>query len=271
MRMSMPWCVALATVLVVSCGGQSGADVRASSPLVTTGKSVHELFTEVVRDFVTDGKVDYPRLCQDERLQAYISQLAATDPDTIDDDRARLAFWINAYNAYTLKVICDNYPVKSINDLHFGGLVVGTVTKKTVWDRKFVVVGGAEMSLNHVEHEIVRPIFKDPRAHYALVCASESCPALRTEAFEGDRLDEQLDDQARVFFGDETKNRFDVEKKIAYLSKILDWYSDDFGDSDGEILLAIAPYVPVHVAESIRANPGAWDVKHTKYDWSLNE
>ena len=100
----------------------------------------HELFTTILGETVTDGHVDYERLCKDGRLDAYIERLSATDPDGIADEKAKLAFWINAYNAFTLKIICDNYPVDSINDLHFGGLIIGTVLNKTIWDKKFIVI-----------------------------------------------------------------------------------------------------------------------------------
>jgi hypothetical protein len=270
MRMIPRFLVIVVTVLLVSYGGAAHAIPPADGGLSTGNSGVHVLFTQILSEYVRDGRVDYGRLCKDDRLETYVSQLAATNPDAITDAKARLAFWINAYNAYTLKVICDNYPVESINDLHFGGLVVGTVVKKTIWDKKLVVVGGGKMSLNHVEHKIVRPEFKDPRAHFALVCAAKSCPPLRAEAYEGASLDDQLDDQGRIFFGEPDKNRFDVEKKIAYLSKILDWYKGDFGKNDEEILLAIIPFLAEELAGDIDANPGAWDIKHTKYDWSLN-
>ena len=231
----------------------------------------HEIFTALLEDYVRDGHVNYEALCEDNRLQTYVDELAAVDPVRITDENERLAFWINAYNAFTLKIICDNYPIESINDLHFGGLVVGTVLKKTVWDKDFIVINDEEYSLNDIEHKIIRKEFDDPRAHFALVCASKSCPRLRTEAFTGATLDAQLDDQAQTFFADTDKNYFEMDRKRAYLSKILDWYSKDFGSNNEEILLFVAQYVEDDVAESIRANPKEWDVKHTEYDWILND
>jgi len=260
------WVVVLASAL--SGGGVSTATT------VGAERTDHTLLTDLLREYVTNGSVNYRDLCEEGgvgRLETYISQLAATDPATIIDDDERLAFWINAYNAYTLKIICDNYPVKSINDLHFGGLYVGTVLNKTAWDKEFVVVGGETYSLNDVEHKIIRPQFEDARAHYALVCAAVSCPPLRSEAYTGEQLDEQLDDQGWIFFAEPNKNYFDRDKKIAYLSKIMDWYKGDFGEDDEALLLAVASYLPDDLARDIRANPGAWDIKHTEYDWSLNE
>jgi hypothetical protein len=235
------------------------------------GQDTHGLFTEILQAYVQEGKVNYRELCKDSRLEAYLAQLAATNPDAIANENAELAFWINAYNVYTLKVICDNYPLESINELHFGGLVIGVVLNKTVWDKDFVIINSKKTTLDHIEHKIVRPKFRDPRAHFALVCASKSCPALRSEAYEGYKLDEQLDDQGRIFFGDSTKNYFEVDKKKAHLSKILDWYEKDFGQNDEEVLRYVSQFLPDDLAAAIRANPKVWDIKHTHYDWSLNE
>jgi hypothetical protein len=190
----------LVTVLVFGTigfgvsGWSSGAEKGIAD---TQPGSTHRLFTEILATYVNNGRVDYTKLCRDPRLADYIDLLSSTDPEEIVGEDEQLAFWINAYNAFTLKIICDNYPLKSINDLHFGGLVLGTVLKKTVWDKEFVVINKREMSLNHIEHDIVRPIFGDPRAHFALVCASVSCPPLRSEAYEGHRLDEQLEKKKR--------------------------------------------------------------------------
>lgn len=231
----------------------------------------HEIFTEILTEHVLDGRVDYAAIAKDARLDAYLSTLAAADPDTIADNMERLAFWINAYNAYTLKVVSENYPVKSINDLHFGGLIIGTVLKRTVWHRKFAVVNGKALSLNNIEHDVIRKQFNEPRIHFALVCAAKSCPALRSEAYSGASLSEQLDDQAVKFFSNKKKNYFDPEKHVAHLSKIMDWYKDDFADNEEDLLRYVAQFLPQKLATSIRENPGEWHIKHTSYDWSLNE
>ena len=271
--------------ILVACSGHTLIINPAGEGINPNEGNGHNLFTEILKEYVSDGKVNYRDLRSDNRLEEYISKLAATDPEKIQNDKAKLAFWINAYNAFTLKVICDNYPIKSINKLHFGGLYIGTLLKKTVWDKKFVVINGKKISLNFIEHKIIRAATQDakaefsqvctetpcPLAHFALVCASKGCPLLRSEAYEGQKLDEQLSDQALIFFGDEDKNYFDVEKKEAHLSKILDWFADDFGKNDEERLLFVANFLPDTLAESIRAIPESWKIKHTKYDWSLNE
>jgi Protein of unknown function, DUF547 len=241
------------------------------SLLTSLASADNSLFTETLKKNVHDGRVNYRELCSDTSFLSYIQHISRTNPGGIANRKEELAFWINAYNAFTLKVICDHYPVKSINDLHTGGLILGTLIKGTIWDKKFVVINGEDMSLNHIEHDIVRKKFHDPRAHFALVCASISCPSLRAEAYEGEKLDQQLDDQATLFFSQRQKNNFEADKKIAHLSKILDWYSKDFGASKQEVLLFIAQFLPAGLAESIKADPGKWKVEYTQYDWGLND
>src|SRR5207249_10748676 len=178
-----------------------------------------------------------------------------SDPERLTNDQQRLALWINAYNAYTLKAICDHYPVKSINDLNKGGLVLGTILHTTVWDKEFVIINSKAMTLNQIEHKIIRPQFRDPRAHFALVCASKSCPPLRPKAFDGSKLDQQLNDQARVFLSDTTRNEFDLKNQTASISKIFDWYAKDFGKNEEEILLYLSKFLSADTAASIRSEP----------------
>jgi hypothetical protein len=261
--------VAIAAVLA-GLAGMAGTAGSAGAGGAERGgmNERHALFSQLLGEHVEAGRVDYTALCRDPRLATYCARLSTIDPDTIDHEKARLAFWIDAYNALTLKVICDNYPVKSINDLSRGG-DAGTV--QGIWDRALFVVGGKKLSLNRIEHEIIRPRFNDPRIHFALVCAARSCAPLRSEAYEGASVDGQLDDQGRAFFSDATKNRFDVKKKVAYLSRILEWYASDFGDGSEQVLLAIVRFLPAEVAADIRSRPGAWRIEYVEYDWSLND
>ena len=226
-------------------------------------------FTETLQKNVHNGHVNYKALCKDPALSTYVAQLSKTAPD--GSEESQLAFWINAYNAYTLKVICDHYPVKSINELHRGGLIIGTLTKGTIWDKKLAIINGEPLTLNHIEHEVIRKQFHEPRAHFALVCASVSCPALRPEAYEAAKLNEQLEDQAKLFFADSGKNSFDVPDKIAHLSKILDWYSGDFGKTKQDVLLFVSRFVAEPIASEIRKDPGKWKIEYTDYNWDLNE
>jgi hypothetical protein len=184
-----------------------------------TSNDQHLLFTQILNDYVIDGLVNYIKLKDDSRLDDYLEQLQNTNPDNLPTDEDKLAFWINAYNAFTVKFIIEEYPVKSINDLHWGGLYLGSLLGTTVWDDEKILINGARLSLNNIEHDIARKKFNDERVHFAMVCASYSCPSLRNEAYEGFKLSEQLNEQAQLFFNDETKNKFDLKERTAHLSK----------------------------------------------------
>ena len=231
----------------------------------------HELFTKILNDYVVNGFVKYNELKSDKRLDEYLIQLSKTDPEKISNKNDKLAFWINVYNAFTLKLIVENYPVESINDLHTGGLIIGQLLGKTVWHKEWIKIGGKTLSLNNIEHDIIRKEFNEPRIHFALVCAAFSCPPLRFEAFEGFKLHEQLDDQAKMFFNDKNKNQFDIKTKTAKLSKILDWYDEDFGKNDEEVLKYVAQFLPDEISENINKNLSQWDIDFLSYNWDLNE
>ena len=217
----------------------------------------NSLFTEILNEYVKDGLVDYKTLKEDKKLDLYIDQLSKTNPKEFNNVDDTKAFWINVYNAYTLKFIIEEYPVESINELHWGGLYLGTVLGTTVWDDDKIVINDVKLSLNNVEHDTLRKSIGDERIHFVLVCASISCPNLRNEAYEGFKLDEQLEQEAKNFFNDQTKNRFDQEVKTAHLSKILDWYGDDFGTNKQEILMYVTRYLNEDLANKIKASIGS--------------
>ena len=231
----------------------------------------HALLTAILTDHVKGGLVDYRAIKTDARLPRYLAQLAVTDPATLPTDQDRLALWLNAYNAYTLQLIIDREPAKSITEIGTGGIVLGSLLKTTAWDIRFADIGGKKYTLNEIEHEVIRAQFKDARAHFALNCASGSCPILRTEAYEAAQLDTQLDEQGRLFLRDSTRNRFDLPAKTAYLSSIFKWYGKDFGDGDRAALLAAAKYAAPEVRAAIEADPAGWTIKFLAYDWSLND
>ncbi len=223
----------------------------------------HSLFTQVLRDHVKDGAVNYKALKTDARFAQYIAILQKSDPATIPEQH-RLAFWINAYNAFTIQYVINKYPIKSLmNKLSYA---TGGGTFKT----KFIEINGKKYSLNDIENDIIRPM-GDPRIHFALVCGAKSCPPLRAEAYEGERLGAQMDEQGRIFMSQTDKNRFDFEKKEIYISKIFDWFKDDFKKDGKTELDFISRYLPQEQAQMLLANAAALKVKHTEYDWDLNE
>lgn len=231
----------------------------------------HQLFTELLSDHVNQGLVDYKKLCKDKRLKQYAKYLSAMNPDQLESKNHQLAYWINTYNANTLKVVCDDYPIKSMNELNFGGLLVSVALKKTVWDRKFIEVNSKKISLKSIEHDIIRPRFLEPRSHLALSCGAISCPPLSSTAYEGEMLDAQLTQQAERFFGSKFYNEFDTSKKEARLSPILNWNERYFGNSSQEVLLFASQFFGEDVARQISGNVNKWKVRYNKYELRLND
>ena len=190
-------------------------------------------------------------------LQLYMQQLAAADP-TAWSESEQLSFWINAYNAGTIWAVSQGRSAESL-------LGRGRLFK--FW--KFQVAG-RQRTLDEIEHKILRKQFAEPRIHFAIVCASRSCPALRAEAYESARIDEQLQEQAVRFLNDPTRNAFDLSESRIRLSQIFDWFSEDF-ERHGALLPYIAAFVE---DQQVRAwleagAPGA-HTEHLSYDWTLN-
>jgi hypothetical protein len=217
----------------------------------------------VLRDHVKDGAVNYKGLKTDQRFAEFIAILQKTDPNTISR-KNRLAFWINVYNAFVLKVVCDKYPIKSILSKTAYAL------KKSNFHKKVVMINGAEYSLNDVENDIIRP-FGDPRIHFAINCAAKSCPPLRSEAFEPGRLNEQLEEQTRNFINNPASNSFDFAKNEIMVSKIFDWFEEDFKKYDAGVPAFISRYLPPEPGKQLLANAKTVKIKHHDYNWDLNE
>ncbi len=235
-----------------------------------TNQFDHSLFDEILKANVHGGLVDYQNLIGNSRLNEYLEIVSKFDPAKFKDQNEELAFWINVYNAYTLSVVAENYPIESIEDLHSGGKILAYVFSNTVWDKELVVINGKEFSLNDIEHEIIRKKFDEPKIHFALVCAAVSCPPLRNEAYRGHTLNAQLIEQANSFLNDKSKNQFDLINRKAIISKIFDWYEEDFGDGENDVLMCIAQYLPESLSMSILKNLNDWEIEFLDYDWSLN-
>jgi len=228
----------------------------------------HQLFDAFLKEHVKSGLVNYEAAGQDPRLQAYLDKLASADLEAITDKNERLAFFINAYNAYTIQLVVSAYPVNSIRLIKGLGKTVKSYSKAEPWKIRFSKVAGETYTLDEIEHEILRAEFKDPRIHFAIVCGAISCPILRSEAYIGSKIDEQLQSQGKWFFG--WRNQFDIETKTARLSKILEWFQDDFGGDKKAILETAQMYVKPATAKALQESPNAWSVDYLAYDWSLN-
>jgi hypothetical protein len=177
----------------------------------------------------------------------------------------RLAFWINVYNAYTIQLINSRGERGSIRNIN---KVLGIPTKSP-WAEPIVRVNGRTLTLDDVEHEIIRKEFREPRIHVALVCAAVGCPPLRSEAFTAAQLDAQLDDQARRFLGTRSKNRVDLASRTVYGSPIFTWYREDFGGTLAGVGAFWAKY-SANAEEQRLLRSGEFRWVDTEYDWSLN-
>ncbi len=217
----------------------------------------NSLFTAVLHQHVKGGVVSYATLKTDARLDKYLKQLRAEDASELTGNELK-AFWINVYNAFTLKKVCEHYPVKSIQDI------------PNVWTEKFITIDGESYSLNEVENNRVRPL-ADMRTHFALVCAAQSCPPLRSEAYTAGKLNAQLDDQARTFMRSPRWNTFDVRMSSCTLSKIIDWYIGDFGGMYAKVLKALSAYTTDDVTRALKGSGYAFTVSFNEYDWALND
>lgn len=233
--------------------------------------AIHAPWSEVLNAHVRGGNFDYAGLKTNRaKLDAYITALESVKREELEkaSKQARYAFWINAYNAYTVKRVVDAYPLKSIRDLGDD--------KKSVWDRDLVPLGKlypalekSKLTLNDIENKILRPEFKDARVHAAINCASKGCPPLRAEAFTAAKLDTQLDAQVKAWLGDTTRNRFDQSKNRIEVSKVFEWFGEDFTKSADSVPAWIARYRPSD-AEWLTAKPGP-KVDYAEYDWALND
>ncbi len=227
----------------------------------------HPSWTMLLQKHVKEGVVDYAGLKADDGLiRNYLDSLRVIPAETFDAlPRAeRLAYWINAYNAFTVRLVLDHYPVKSIKDI--GGLFRSPFKKEFIELRN---LRAETLSLDDIEHGILRPQFAEPRVHFAIVCASKGCPPLRSEAYRAADLEAQLDDQTRRFLADRGKNRVDLEARTLHLSPIFKWFQEDFEKSAGSVPRFVARFLDEKSATAIGDGKG-WDIDWTEYDWTLN-
>lgn len=231
----------------------------------------HTSWDRQLKAFVQPGpdglnRVDYMALKKDGRqtLEAYLRRLEQVDPRRLDRAE-QFAFLANLYNAKTVEIVVARYPVKSILEISLGGGLVAAISGGP-WKAKVLKVGGIELSLDDIEHAILRPIFKDPRVHYALNCASVSCPNLRTEAFTGARLNEQLEAAAHAYVNSPRGVRLDAGRLI--FSSIYVWYRADFGDSDQGVLQHLRQYAGPALGQELTR---VTSIADHAYDWGLND
>ena len=209
----------------------------------------HSAFDALVNKHIsTQGLVNYTAFKKDESaLDAYLNQLSSKETSSSWSDDEQLAYWINAYNAFTIKLILKNHPVSKIIDLDGGD----------PWKVKWIEIGGKSYSLNNIEHDIIRPQFNEPRIHFAVNCAAQSCPPIQNRAYTAENLEDLLEKSTRTFINNSKFNK--IKSSKAQLSKIFEWYGEDFGD--------LKSFINKYSSTKLDASTS---IEYLEYDWSLN-
>lgn len=272
-------------ILIVSC-------VLMSTAGVTAGRVGSEFnyadYAVVLKANVNDdGMVNYKQLKQGRgKLDAFVVSLGDLDTKSFQkwNTEEKISFWINAYNALTLKAIIDNYPIRSswFRSLKFPKNSIRQIGG--VWDELTFDVMGKGMTLNDIEHKTLRKEFDEPGIHMAMVCAAVSCPALRNEPYIGERLGEQLNDQTKRFLDNNNKFRIDYKSGSMHLSPIFEWFAKDFvktygsekkyrghKGSLGAVIKFIDKHLPEEIAQKRSIDSRTYKILYLYYDWSLNE
>ena len=226
----------------------------------------HSAFDALLTRHVANAMVDYDAFQASPEFPKYLAALAQADPAALDDQE-RLAFWINAYNAYTIQLINTHRERDSIRNIN---KTLG-VAAKGPWHEKLVKAGRQVYHLDNVEHDIIRKQWKEPRIHFALVCAAMGCPPLRSEAYTGSKLEGQLADQARKFLLESpAKNRVDVKTGTVHGSIIyVKYYREDFGSTDASIGKYLAGFYADGPEKQLLLF-GKFKLTETDYNWTLN-
>ncbi len=211
----------------------------------------HKVWNNMLTQYVSrSGNVQYKALKTSRmaEIEQYLQELAANPVQKSWSREDKMAYWMNAYNAFTVKLILDNYPISSITNLSGG----------KVWDKKWIKLGDKTYSLNNIENDILRPMYKDARIHFAVNCAAKSCPPLLNRAWTAVNLEYYLEAQAKRFINNPTYNQISADKVV--ISKIFEWYAGDFGN--------IIEYLNKY--SKIKINADA-EVTYQEYDWALNQ
>jgi len=222
------------------------------SKAIMHAKVDHQQWNQLLQKHVSaSGQVNYQGMKQNiAQLDSYLKELAALPPQNDWTKNETMAYWINAYNAFTVKLILNHYPLKSIMEVNNG----------KAWDLKFIKIDGQEYSLNDIEHDILRKNYKDPRIHFAVNCASISCPKLYNKAFSADLLEKQLNQLSKSFINNASKNS--LQKERIKISKLFEWYKDDFS-MKGSVIDFLNQYAEIDINSNAQ-------ISYKAYDWNLN-
>lgn len=251
------WCLLVG--MVTACLAGCSTVPRDFAPVhpVPVHEVSHHVLGAVLQAHVSDGVVDYPAIAADARFSNYLEMLDRVNPRALPTRHHQLAFWINAYNALAIQGILNGYSPASL------------------WGRyRFFIgqrhaIGGRQLNLYDLEQKLLIPEFQEPRIHFAIVCASRSCPRLSSAPFSASGLEQELDAAARRFVNDPARNGFDRDNKVAYLSMIFNWFEEDFVAEAGSLLGYVARYVDdPELARELTV--ASYRIEFLPYDWSLN-
>ena len=265
--------IILGSILLSAALIIGSASISVAQPFDQT----HTDYDGVLKATVTDGRVNYKSLkAAPDALDRYLDSAAGVSENQFNTwtEAQRLVFLTNLYNAATLRLILDHYPVKTIKD-------IGSVFKGP-WDQPVVRLFGNAITLNNLEHDIIRKQYDEPRIHMALVCAAKGCPVLRSGAYTPEKLNDQLDEQSRQYLSSPAGLRIDRKAGIVYFSSIFKWYGEDFPGKYSPVsgfagikktAQAVANFCAGYLSatDSEYLAAGGYSVKYLKYDWSLNE
>lgn len=263
--------MSLALIGTTVAVAKTPAEAFAAHTAGSTATVDHAAFDRILKSYARQGddgivRVAYARLKAEAaaELKAYLAALQAVRVGSLDRPE-QFAFWANLYNAKTLDIVVDHIPVRSIKDIALGGGLLAAVTGGP-WKAKVLSVSGMDLSLDDIEHGILRPLFKDPRVHYAVNCASLGCPNLALEAFSGARLDDQLQTAARAFVNHSRAVGFEQDQLV--VSSIYHWFQDDFGGSDAAVIAHLSTYADAPLKARLKS---AEAIADHRYDWTLND
>lgn len=255
----------MAVVALLAIGGRASA-LHGQVAGTQSVRFNHAPFDSLLAAHVRNGLVDYEAFATAPSFRRYLASLDQATPAAMDDAE-RLAFWLNVYNAYTIQLVVKHGERESIRRIN---PTLGFLRLKGPWNERFVRAAGRTYTLDEVFHRILRKQFREPRVHYAAVPGSKSAPPLRSEAYRGDRLELQLEDQARRLLSDTTRTWY--RKGVLGVNQLFIAYEKDFASSRRELVQSIAPYITLRADEKQRERlfEGNAIVFEREYDWSLN-
>ena len=264
--------LALAATILLSAGEAFAQNTKAigktwpADQRVAISQIKHDDFDTLLKKYVDkDGMVkykDWHASTEDRtKLQTYINSLSRANLKQPSENKDKLAYWINAYNAVTIEGILQVYPTSSIKNHTSNGFGYN------IWKKLFLTVDDTRINLDSIEHKVLRKM-NEPRIHFAIVCASISCPRLLNEAYVGDKLEKQLVTNTKDFFSRSRNFQANSSGQIQ-MSKIIEWFGKDFGQSQNDQLRVLYPYFPESARQALAGK--SVSVQYLNYDWNLNE